>query len=94
MERTPEQVLVYNYFPKYDVLKEMTMMAFSGSASNSVNIYLDITRMVANLYDPSVKIIYPLSIASTIINLCAHLRTYYDVYHNVDTTFFLIYSDM
>ena len=94
MERTPEQVLVYGYFPKYDVLKEMTMMAFSGSTAESVNIYIDITRMVANLYGPSVKILHPLSIASTILNLCAHLRTYYDVFHKVDTKFFLVYSDM
>lgn len=94
MERTPEQVLVYNYFPKYNILKEMTMAAFAGSTAEAVNIYIDITRMVANLYDPGVKILHPLSIASTILNLCAHLRTYYDEFHKVDTKFFLVYSNL
>lgn len=91
---TPEQVLVTNYFAKYPVLKEMTAIAFSGSSAEEVNIYLDITKMVSHLYNPYVSIQHPLSIASTILNLCAHLRSYYRTFYRVDSTFFLIYSDM
>lgn len=94
MDMTPEQVLVYNYFIKYETLKEMTKIAFSGSTAEEVNIYLDLTRMMDNLYNPNVRINYPLNIAATLINLCAHMRTYYRQYHSVETNFFMIYSDM
>ena len=94
MNYVPEQILVTNYFPKYQVLKQMTSIAFAGSTAEEVNIYLDITKMVSHLYSPFVRIEHPLSIASTIINLCAHLRSFYRSLYRVETKFFLIYSDM
>ena len=94
MSYTPEQILVTNYFPKYQVLKQMTAIAFSGSTAEEVNIYLDITKMVSHLYNPFVRIEHPLSVAATILNLCAHLRSFYRTYYSVESTFFLIYSDM
>lgn len=91
---TPEQILVYGYFAKYSSLKEMTLQAFAGSTATAVNIYIDIADMVSKLYRPGMSIQKPLSITATILNLCAHLRTYYRQFHDVETTFFLVYSDM
>ena len=94
MQVTPQSNLVYNYFPKYTMLENMTMAAFSGSNADTVNVYLDINKMVNSLYAPNVKILYPLEIAAVLINLCAHYRTFYRVYHKVETNFFLVYSDL
>lgn len=91
---TPEQVLVSNYFAKYPVLKQMTAIAFTGSTAEEVNIYMDITKMVSHLYNPYVSIQHPLSIAAAILNLCAHLRTFYRTFYHVESTFFLVYSNM
>lgn len=91
---TLEHILISGYFPKYPTLKELTLDAFAGSTATEVNIYIDITDMVSKLYRPDVRIEKPLSITATVLNLCAHLRTYYRQYHQVETTFFLVFSDM
>lgn len=91
---TPSQVLVYRYFPKFKTLEQMTLAAFSGSNATEVNVYIDVTKMVTSLYSPFVSINYPLDIAATLINLCAHMRSYYRQNHSVETNFFLVYSTM
>lgn len=94
MARNAEQVLVYNNFMTMDVLRQLTMQAYAGSDANTLNIYIDMYKMMMDLYEPNLEIKESSIITSTIVNLCAHLRSYYRTRHRVETTIFLVYSDM
>ena len=85
------QILFSNYI-KYNKLMEVTQQAFAGSNSNNVNIYLDMYDMVSNIYRKDYEIEDQSIIASSIINLCAHLRAYYLSRHRVETKIFIVYS--
>lgn len=84
-------ILFSNYI-KYNKLMELTKEAFSGSNSNDVNIYLDMYDMISSLYRTDYVIEEQSIIASAIINLCAHLRYYYQSRHRVETKIFIVYS--
>lgn len=92
--RNAEQVLVYNNFIKSKVLKDLTSLAYTNSTSDTLNIYIDTYKMMMDLYEPNLEIKTVSIITSTLINLCAHLRSYYWYNHHVNTNIFLVYSDM
>lgn len=94
MGRNAEQVLVYNNFMKNDVLRGLTMEAYAGSNADTLNIYIDIYRMIMDLYEPKLEVKVMSIIVSSVVNLCAHLRSYYWTRHRVNTNIFLVYSDM
>lgn len=90
---TVEQLLVYRNFIKYPDLKKLTLGAFAGSTSEELNIYIDLYSMLLELYRRDITFNSPNVITSTIINLCAHMRSYYTIHHNVSTKFFIVYGD-
>lgn len=47
-----------------------------------------------DLYEPSLEVKTMSIITSTMVNLCAHLRSYYWTRHHVNTNIFLVYSDL
>lgn len=90
---TVEQLLVYRNFIRYPELKKLTLEAFAGNTSEELNIYIDLYSMLLELYRRDITFNSPNVITSTIINLCAHMRSYYAIHHNVSTKFFIIYGD-
>ena len=61
--------------------------------ATSIDIYIDMNSMTSQLFYSSGSITGGAEeIASTIINLCAHYRTYYNTRHHVSTRFFIVYS--
>lgn len=90
---TVEQLLVYRNFIRYPELKKLTLEAFAGNTSEELNIYIDLYSMLLELYRRDITFNSPNVITSTIINLCAHMRSYYVIHHNVSTKFFIIYGD-
>lgn len=87
-----EHVLMSNYI-KYDYLSELTKKAFIGSDAENINIYIDLYQMLLSIYKPNVVIEDYSSITSTVINLCAHMRSYFRTRHQVDSKIFIVYSD-
>lgn len=92
--RNVEQVLVYNNFMTMEVLRNLTVQAYEGSKDNTLNIYIDMYRMIMDLYQPNLEVKTMSIITSTMINLCAHLRSYYRSRHRVETNIFLVYSNI
>lgn len=88
---TIEIVLLNNYM-KYDTMKRLTLEAFKDSNATSVNVYIDLYQIFISLYRGCTIENYSV-VTSTIINLCAHIRSYYSTRHRTDTKIFLVYSD-
>lgn len=94
MDISIEQKLFASYI-KYDVLEQLTLAAFKNSNADVVNIYIDMHSILKPLYASGKYMInnIPTSIASSMINLCAHMRAYYRSRHHVETRIYLIYSE-
>lgn len=87
--------LLYGSFIRYDRLYEMTMHAFYGQIkTNSVNVYIDVYSILKVLYTRgnSLQIDDSCSIASCIINLAIHLRSYFETRHRVASKIFIVYG--
>lgn len=84
---------MYSNFIKYDKLKELTIECFEDSDSNELNIYVNTNSLITHLYNDGI-VDFEFSIVSALVNLCAHIRTYYRTRHAVDTKIFLVYSTM
>ena len=88
------QLIAQNYI-KYNRLVELTNFAFAGSDANECDILIDLNSVLLPLYNT-----YDMSldkseweIASTIINMIAHYRSFYWSNYKVRTRFYFIYSD-
>lgn len=86
-----EGVFLQNYI-KYTTLKKMNAV-FKNSTATQVNIYIDLYSMLLGAYRENTVIENYSIMTSSIINLCAHLRSYYDQVHSVNTKIFIVYSD-
>lgn len=86
-------IIVISHQIKYSKLAEMTNEAFVGSTANSVNIYIDLYQMFLKLFRPNIQIIGKYSLASLVMNLCAHYRWFYKKYYGVTTKIFLMYTN-
>ena len=91
---TLEQLL-YSYYIRYDTLQMLTQTAFAGSDANVVNVYIDMANMLRPIYAQhyGVAIENYTTVASSFINLCAHMRAYFRSRHHVETRIYLVYSD-
>lgn len=97
LRRNAEQILVYNNFMKRIVLEQLTVKAFANTEagkSNTINIYIDMYKMLMDLYEPGLEVQHMNIITSTVINLCAHIRSYYLERKGVYSKIFLVYSDI
>lgn len=91
---TLEQLLYGNYI-RYDTLQTLTLSAFANSDAEMCNIYIDMANMLRPLYGTNYNISVEnyTTIASSFINLCAHMRAYYRSRHRVETRIYMVYSD-
>lgn len=83
--------LLYCNFIKYDKLKELTLTQFANSNSNELNIYIDMYSMIKPLYNRTILGDNTL-FTSFILNLAAHMRSYYMTRHNVITNIYIIFT--
>lgn len=95
MINVEEKLLMY--YPKYDSL--VPTNEYFDPRTREFDIYIDIGRMINSVYKPETSIsrisqekYRPLIIVSSIINLCAHLRSYYRKAFSAESRIFLVYS--
>lgn len=85
--------ILYNNYISYDTLFAMTKFAFAGSNAESVDVYIDMNSLLRKLYAiQDISIEDYSSITSSIINLCAHMRSYFWTRHRTYSRFFIVYS--
>ena len=91
--RANAERILLSYYIKYDKLIELTDAAFRGNNSNIVNIYIDLYDMVQQLYNPTLYSNKEFIIASSIINLAAHYRSFFWTRYRTMTRIFLVYGN-
>lgn len=89
---TVEQAIA-KFLTKYEILDYIIPYGFAGSNSKKLNIYIDLYGIYRTILSRNYRIIITdyTSIATGIINICAHYRSYFR-YLGVHTKFFLISS--
>lgn len=89
LDTIPIESIIYSNFIRYDKLKELTLTQFSNSNANQLNIYIDMATIIKSIYERN--LIHDGSLfASMILNLAAHMRSYYWTRHNVATNIYII----
>ena len=95
---TAENILA-RYFPKYVTLRAMTNeminhLTIDPNSVYTINVYVDIYRMLLSIYHrEKVTVRNYTEITSSIINFCAHIRSFYRDKYKVHTRIFLIYNN-
>lgn len=90
---TIEQLLYSNYI-KYDRLRLMTNEVFMNSTANHINIFIDMHSLLKSIYNTQNILINNYTcIASSIINLCAHFRDFYNTRYGVSSNIYIIYGN-
>ena len=89
-----DHVLISNFI-KYDRLTELINAEFYNSNYNEINLYLDAYSMIKSVYgfDPT-QFIDKYSIASCIINACAHYRNFFWTRYRVTCKIWIVFSRM
>ena len=89
-----DHILISNYI-KYDRLTELINMEFYNSNYNEINLFIDAYSMIKSIYgfDPS-RFIDKFSIASCIINACAHYRNFFWTRYKVTCKIWVVFSRM
>lgn len=87
--------LLYGSFIKYDTMTAMTNSAFEGSNASTLNVFIDMYSMIKDLYrfNSNIYIGNYTSLTSSIINLCAHIRSFFRTRYSVETKIFIVYSN-
>lgn len=89
---TLEQILYTNYI-KYDKLTELVNEAFKGSNANSIHLYIDLYSIFKGLYNNQTYDIMDYTvITSSIINLVAHMKSFFRKRYRVESKVYLVYS--
>ena len=84
--------MLYSYYIKYNRLFELNNQVDTITKTRIIDIYVDIYDMIRRVYNASVTGISRLAITSAIINLAAHIRTYYKTRHKTWARIFLVYG--
>ena len=89
-----DHVLISHYI-KYDRLTELINAEFHDSGYNKVNILIDAYSMIKSIYglNPN-QFIDKFSIASCIINACAHYRNFFWTRYRVTCKIWVVFSRM
>ncbi len=89
-----DHVLI-SHFVKYDRLTELINTEFYNSGYNEINLFIDAYSMIKSIYgfEPS-QFIDRYSIASCIINACAHYRNFFWTRYKVTCKIWIVFSRM
>lgn len=93
---TPMESIVYGSYVKIDRLSGLVYLAFGGTSmadATELNIFIDLYSVLHSIFSSnySVDISDQTSLASAIINMCAHYRSYFKTL-GVATKFYLVSS--
>lgn len=89
------QNYLYRNYITYDSLYALTMRGFYAyPEANDLNVFIDMHSLVADIFNKNIEVSYnnPAVIASSIINLCAHIRAYYVSRHRVWTKIYVVWA--
>ena len=89
-----DHVLI-SHFVKYERLEELIKEEFYDSGYEEINLFIDAYSMINSIYgfEPS-QFIDRYSIASCIINACAHYRKFFWTRYRVTCKIWIVYSRM
>lgn len=89
-----DHILISNYV-KYDRLEYIINNEFKNSNADHINLYIDMYSMIKSIYklDPS-QFIDEYSIASCVINACAHYRNFFWTRYRVTCEIWIVFSAM
>lgn len=87
--------LLIAHYVRYDRLTELINAEFNGSNYNEINLCIDAYSMISSVYGlkPN-QFVDRYSIASAIINACAHYRNFFWTRYKVTCKIWIVYSDM
>lgn len=85
--------IMYSNFIKYDKMRDLTRYALGWSDSNHLNVFIDMYSILRPLTNPDVMIIDYTVLSACVINMCAHIREYYNTRHHVNTSIYIVYSE-
>ena len=91
----PSGALIGQYMIRSERLRELTNSVFRGSDSNELDIYIDASSILSQLYTEAFNtsaMLHPNEIAAGLINLITHYRNFYWNYYKVVTTFHVVWS--
>ncbi len=91
----PLEVVVGSNYVKYDKLSQLIYEAYAGSNATELNIFIDLYSILKPMFSSDMDIHYQMSsdleLSASIINMCAHYRSFF--YNmGVNTKFFLIFG--
>ena len=91
---TVEQLITSSYI-KYNKLFELITTSYQGSSCEEINLFIDLNSVLKQLYSGDIwtyKAIDQFEMASCIINMCGHYRSFFLNSLGVSTNIFLIYG--
>ena len=92
----PYNHLVYRSFVRYDTLSRLINDNYSGSDSEVIDIFIDISPFIMRTLNSGARIESKdqLYITAWAINLCAHYRNFFKTRYNTYARIYLIYTDI
>ena len=81
---------LYLWYIKYERLAQL--MQYVKCSSDIVNLYVDLEQMLSRYYQPDTYCDETNAMTSIIINLVAHMRTYFKYRHRVNVRCYLIHG--
>lgn len=90
-DRIPIEQVLYGQFIKYKNLFGMVAREFEGSNANTVNIFIDLYQFFLPAFR-CLRVENYYTMTATVLNYCAHLRSYFRSSHNVETNIVLVYT--
>lgn len=86
--------LIGSYYIRYDRLYELITSYYSGSSAENIDLYLDVTPLIKNLYGNTDVEIDSITLTACLYNMCAHYRNFFKTRFNVGTRIFIVCSSM
>lgn len=86
---------LYRNYITYDSLYGLTKRGFYAyPEANNLNVFLDMHSLLVDAFGKNIEVTYTNvnCVTSSIINLCAHIRTYYASRHRVWTKFYIVWG--
>lgn len=96
-ERFSIEQIVYTNYVRYDVLTNLINAQYGNGDLykdvSHINLYIDLYSIVRRLYGDNYTLSNPYTLASCIINMCGHYRSFFRTRYSTDTTIFIVDSN-
>lgn len=81
------------YAVRYKNLVNIINTEYAGSGADKINLFIDMADIFKNISEKCANTTTQ-DIVSSVINLCAHYRNFFNQYYHTHTYIYLIYSDI